>query len=198
MRRNNVLTAIAFVSLAVLIVVELGTHYDSWDRQVALSITNIIGGGVYLLIYYFLKRRGITLPWIAAWLVALGIWFDALGNFQHFFGRILWWDKLAHFTGSLPPATVFWAVLYGFGKKGTIRLPNWLAGLFAVCLTVTLSVLYEISEYIGDLNFPTHRITDLYDTVDDLMYNLLGAVAVVIICLLIYRKKQKDDRETSV
>ncbi|MDD5567168.1 MAG: hypothetical protein PHH01_03140 [Patescibacteria group bacterium] len=194
MRRNDVFTAMAFVSLVVLLVIELATKYDTWPRQVALSITNLVGGGIYLVIFFSLRRRGIALPWIIAWLVAAGIWIDGLANFQHLFGRILWWDKLAHFVGSMAPTAMFWAVLSEFHKKSLLRLPSWLTNIVSISLTMLIVVIYEISEYIGDQFFPTHRITDLYDTADDLMYNLLGAIIVVIFCILIARiKKNKEN-----
>lgn len=193
MKRNNWLTIFAFISLAGLLVIELGTRYDSWSRQVALSITNLIGGGVYLWIFLALKRRGVTLPWIAAWLVALGIWSDAAGNFAHLFRDILWWDKLAHFIGSIAPAAVFWIILYEFSKKEIIRIPVWLTNIFAVSLTALLAALYEISEFVGDQFFPTHRVTDLFDTADDLLWNFLGAMVAVVLCVLITKRKRKKE-----
>ncbi len=193
MKRNNILTFVAFLSLVVLLVIELATHYDSYSRQVALSVTNIVGGGVYLIVFLKLKKRGIILPWIASWLVAMSIWADAMGNFLHLFGDILWWDKLAHGVSSIAPAVVVWIILYELDKRGLIFMPVWLRHLVTVALVVLLSVLYEISEFVGDSFFPTHRVTDLFDTADDLMWNLLGTIIGVIIAVLWKKNRHRVD-----
>ncbi len=191
MKKNSVLIIIAFVSLIVLLIIELATHYDTYSRQVALSITNLVGGGVYLTIFLLLKKRGIELSWIAAWLVALAIWADAMGNFLHLFHDILWWDKLAHFISSIAPTVVFWLILYEYSKRRIIVMPRWLINLTALAMTAMLASLYEVSEYIGDSFFPTRRITDLFDTADDLMWNILGAIIGVVLCNIFKTKKQE-------
>ncbi|MBU0707756.1 hypothetical protein KKG41_05290 [Patescibacteria group bacterium] len=198
MRRNNVLTWIALGSLAVLVGIELLTHYDTWPRQVALSFTSIIGGGIYLLVFVKLRRQQIVIPWIAAWLVALGIWFDAAGNFAGLYGRILWWDKPAHCVSSMAVTAVFWFIIVRLNQQGRIRLSSWLINLFSVSLTMLISSIYEVTELIGDSFWPTNRITDLYDSADDLMWNLLGAIFIVLICQLVKNKKTKTpfDKES--
>ncbi|MBI3963498.1 MAG: hypothetical protein HY341_00710, partial [Candidatus Kerfeldbacteria bacterium] len=50
--------------------------------------------------------------------------------------------------------------------------------LIVVALAMLVASAYEISEYIGDLLFATHRIGDRYDTVSDLLYNLMGSLLV--------------------
>lgn len=191
MKRNNIGTRLAFLSLGILLVLELTLQYDSWSRQIALSLTNIIGGLVYLWIFLALKRRGIVLPGIVSLLVAAGIWSDALANFWHLFGTILWWDKLAHALGSVAPAAVFWSILHQLNGQGKIVLPRWAIGVMAIGLTMTLASVYEISEMIGDLWFPTHRITDLFDTADDLMYNLAGSGLTVVLAERMIKGSQK-------
>lgn len=171
----------AFFSLIVLLVLELTLRYDSWPRQIALSLTNIVGGLGYLWLFLFLKRRGVLLPGVVSLLVAACIWSDAVANFWHLFGNILWWDKLAHAFGSIAPTAVVWSLLYELRQKGKIVLPLWSIGIYAISVTMALVSLYEISEMLGDLWFPTHRVTDLFDTADDLMYNLAGSGLTVIL-----------------
>lgn len=181
MKKSKYWTGAAFCSLIVLLVLELTLRYDSWSRQIALSLTNVIGGLTYLWLYVYLSRRGIRLPALVSWIVAAGIWSDAVANFWHLFGNILWWDKLAHAFGSVAPAAVFWAILHQLNALKRIVLPRWAIAVMAIGLTMTLASIYEITEMIGDLWFPTHRITDLFDTADDLMYNLAGSGLTVIL-----------------
>lgn len=65
-----------------------------------------------------------------------------------------------------------------------------LLGVYAISITTTLSALYEISEYIGDAVYPTNRVTGLFDTSDDLLWNFLAAVLVVWFGLWLRRRKK--------
>lgn len=163
----------------VLLLIELFTHYDSWDRQVALSITNVAGIAMILWLSRYFQRHGSALPVAASLALALGVWFDAAGNFAHLYGRLIWWDKLAHGVGSAALALALWYVLALMAKQGRLNVTRGWRSLMTIALTTTLASIYEISEYLGDLWFQTHRVTDLYDTADDLLWNTLAVLFIV-------------------
>lgn len=171
----------ALWSLAFLIAIELTTRYDTWPRQIVLAISAAATLVIYLALERFLARRGVPLPAAVAWLAALGVWFDAAGNFAHLYARVLYWDRIAHGVASFALAAALSVVLITLEQQGKIRLGRFGIALFAVSMTATLAGLYESSEFIGDRLFDTHRVTDLYDTADDLIWNLGGAVAAVLV-----------------
>jgi hypothetical protein len=193
MKGNKILHGIAIASLVILLVMEYAWNFDTFQRRVALSLTCIVGGLAYLGLWAVARKQDIHFPGIVSILVAASIWFDGGANFWQLFGRILWWDKMAHFTGSFAPAAVFLTYFFQLNLKGRIRLPHFLIGLFSVSMVSLLCVLYEVSEYWGDVWFGTHRVTDLFDTSDDLMYNTASAVFVVIVFFVWRRLKAKPN-----
>ncbi len=168
-------------TLVFLGVVELVTPYDVLERRVALFLTNLSGIVLLWILQRSLEKHGHHLPVIVQWSVIAGIAFDAAGNFLRLYGSILWWDRLAHTVGSAAVALALYALIREFRASIPFAESERWTSLFVLGTTSVLAMLYEISEYIGDLAFQTHRVTDLYDTADDLMWNLLGSAAVLIL-----------------
>ncbi|MFH1171265.1 MAG: hypothetical protein V1778_01865 [bacterium] len=188
MKRPTILSLLGYCSLLVLLVLELILRYDTWVRQIALAVTDLFALAALWSIARYMRRRGYALPWSVVWFSALGVWFDGMGNFLHLYANVSWWDKLAHAVGAGAVAAGIFVLVQMFQKRGTIVLGLKMRSLFVLSITVLLTVLYEISEYLGDLWFQTHRVTDLYDTVDDLLWDLLATVLVILI-VQIFRKK---------
>jgi len=172
-------TMVVLVAQGILLLIELFTHYDSWDRQVALSITNAAGIAAILLLSRYFQQHGSTMPATASIALALGVWFDAAGNFAHLYGRISWWDKLAHGVGSAAVALALWYIFALMVKQGRLALSRVWRSVLTISMATTIASLYEISEYLGDLWFRTHRVTDVYDTPDDLLWNTLAVLFIV-------------------
>jgi hypothetical protein len=175
---------LSLLSLIALLGLEIFLTYDSLERQIALSLTNVLGVFLYLAVTRFFKRRGIFLPpWL--WLlVAAGIWFDAVGNFAHLYTRYNWWDQLVHGIGPAMVGAIIVYIFRGFYERGLIKLPPAWHYFVVVSSAMFITVLYELTEYLGDILFNTHRITNLLDTADDLWW---GLVAIIIVSLLLNR-----------
>lgn len=182
---------ISLASLAVLLLIELFASYDTAVRQVALAVSNIAAAAALLLISRGLNKRGIELPAAVTLLVALAVWFDAAGNFAHWYGRFTWWDQLSHTIGTAAIAPALIAITLALQRQGKINLPAWLHWIFAVSVATALAALYEVSELVGDELFNTHRITDLYDTADDLRFNIAAAALAALIALKIMSRLTK-------
>ena len=190
---NSKLFSLAIFSLLILFFIEALSHYDTTIRQMALALTDISGVIIILVVYFILKKKiSIEIPWYVAWLAALGIWFDATGNFVHFYARFFWWDKLAHAVGSGAIALALFFIFYHLNKQGRIKLGGFNLCLYTISLTTFLSVLYEISEYIGDTIYPTNRVTGLFDTSDDLLWNISATILFVIFAYFLAKTRQKN------
>ena len=183
---------ICLASLFVLLPIELFGRYDTPVRQTALAITDLSAIAILLLVGRGLKRKGIELPAIVTLLVALDVWFDAAGNFAHLYGRFNWWDQLSHTIGTAAVAPALIAITLALQRQGKISLPAWLHWVFSVSVATALAALYEVSELIGDELFTTHRITDLYDTADDLRFNIAAAALAGLIALKLLAKRQPN------
>ena len=197
-RANKILLLIGVLSLIVLLFLEIFLDYDTATRQLALALTNVAVLLIITGVYWFFKsKHGFTLPFYVVWLAALGVWFDAAGNFAHLYHNIIWWDNLAHAVGSAALALALFIILYELNKRGKIKLGLFGLSLFTLSLTVFFSVLYEISEYFGDLLTESNRITDKFDTVSDLMWNTIATLGVVIIASLVVRRRPGQKSKSS-
>jgi len=184
-------TKLAVLSLLVLLIVEWVAKYDTVQRQMALSITNIAAIAIFYIVYLKLKNKyQIILPGYIAWVIAFGVWLDAAGNFAHFYANYTWYDDFTHFVGSMSIAIPLFYVFYQLSQKGFIKLGRFNIAMYAVSLTMLLVSVYEISEWVGDLLFETYRITGRFDTASDLFYNFLGALLPVLLGVWLMRKKE--------
>lgn len=159
---------------------ELVAEYDTSVRQVALGLTNLAAIGGYLFAARFLLRRyGIVLHWVVLVVIAAAVWLDALGNFQHFYGSIWWWDRLTHAVGGLAVTAAIAIVIFSLWNAGRLNVSWRVANLYALALAQSLGAVYEISEWVGDLWFGTHRVGDRFDSPRDLFFNMLGGLLVL-------------------
>ncbi|MBI3290225.1 hypothetical protein HYZ78_02425 [Candidatus Microgenomates bacterium] len=123
---------------------------------------------------HFLKKKWKHYP---VWLDNLYLsifWLDMAGNSFNLYDTIFFFDLIPHFHGTGAIA----AVLMGaFG----------LSFLAAVGTANIIHMVLEAQEYYTDVFFGTHNVRGLYDTVNDLVVGLVGAI---IYCgLLIFWQK---------
>lgn len=185
-----------YMVFVILGIIELATPYDVFDRRVALCITDLAAIIGLAVLQRSLARHGHHLPVIVQWSVLVGVAFDAAGNFLRLYGSVLWWDKLAHAIGSAAVALALYALVWEFRNAVPFAKQQWWMVLYVIGTTSLLATLYEISEYLGDLKFHTHRVTDFFDTSDDLMWNVIGSVAVLILLHLFHREKRPQEAPT--
>lgn len=186
---NRSIIRLLLLLQGVLLLIELFVSYDTTIRQVALAATNVLGTALIIWVNSRFARSGQSLPALVSWLGVTGIWFDAAGNFAHFYSTFPWWDKLAHFVGTAAVAGAVWVTLRLSLRRAGLAGSAGLVGLSAVGVATLLSVVYEITEYLGDLIVSTHRVTDLYDTADDLLWNCLAAALTVTLFTRWYRAR---------
>ncbi len=181
-----------YSTLVLLGVVELITPYDVLERRIALFFTDVAAIVLLWVLQRSLERHSHHLPAIVQWSVIVGVAFDATGNFARLYGSILWWDKLAHVVGSAAVALALSALINEFRTSVPFAQYRWWTALFVFGTTSVLAMLYEISEYLGDLLFQTHRVTDLFDSADDLLWNLAGTIVVLAVVGLLRSRKERD------
>lgn len=191
---QRLVIAAILVTQVVLAGYELVASYDTLERQVALTLTNVFTIGAFLLVSRFLRRQfGITLHWVVLVILAAAVWLDALGNFQYLYGRFWWWDRLTHATGGLAVTAGVAFVTFAVWNAGRFKISWRVANLYAFCLAQTVGALYEVSEWLGDEWFGTHRVGGSFDSPRDLMFNMLGGL-VVIVCAAWWRMRHRAVR----
>ena len=182
------ITVIFIVAQLVLLGVELFTHYDTTVRQGALVSTNIITALAILLFDRWLQRQGNRLTVISYALLAGAVWLDALGNFQHLYAGFWWWDRLTHTVGGM--ALSAGLIDYFLARRQVGMQASWnVAAWLGLLVGQLVGSIYEISEWLGDFWFDTHRVTGLYDAPHDLFQNLIGGLLVLALMRAFRRRE---------
>lgn len=199
-KRTLGLTLAAFVGLAILLLAELVLPYDVLARRLALAFTNVVSAALlaWFLFVPAVRKDPSGLHPAVAWSVALGVAFDAFGNFFLLYGRFAWWDQLAHAVGSAAAALAVFLVVRVLRSSGGRSFGDGVASVLVVGAAMTLATTYEIVEYLGDLAFKTRRVTDLFDTADDLLWDMLAIVLVTLTAMWITRLSVARKRSITV
>lgn len=173
-----------FELLNVLKIIELNTQY-TWLGLLLTAIASFVG--VEAAAYRFRKLKGEALHWSVWLIVTAALSLDAFGDFFHLYGKYGWWDRLVH--GGVSAAvcfilfvviTAFWLDHFQFNllfRTGRVRL----AMFMAATSTLSISVIYEIEEYVEDMIFGSNRLGPGIDTADDLLFNFLGVIAAILL-----------------
>ena len=117
---------------------------------------------------------------------------DAAGDFFHLYGKITWWDQVAHYGVSAIMAFTLFAVINAFWidkfkysllfKEGRLKLALFLAATSSI----SLGAIYEMEEYLEDVLFHTNRLGPGTDTANDLTMNVAGVLTMVTIISIHY------------
>ncbi len=143
----------------------------------ATAVVALLEGSAFLL----KRTTGRGLHPVAYFAGAAGLAVDAIGDMAHLYGRFAWYDQVAHFLGGAVVGIVAFNVLWQLEQAGRIRLGGWGRGFAVVAAAAFFGSLYEIEEYLEDL-WRWHRqvrLGDGPDTANDLLLNIVGAIAVV-------------------
>lgn len=182
-----------FAVQLTLLGIELLTRYDTFPRQVALAITNVIGVGAIFWVNQWLLKRGRPFSIITLVFTLGGLWLDALGNFRHFYGGYWWWDHLTHGIGGIAITSAFIDLWSGWRRGRETVISWWQATWIGLAFGQFLGAVYEVSEYLGDFWFKTHRVGLHFDTSRDLTFNLAGGLLIVLVRWL-SRKRELPSR----
>lgn len=183
------ITVAIVVAQAVLLGIELFTKYDTFGRQNALAITNIVSTVALIWLGRWVARRGQRLSFLTVAVVLGSVWLDAIGNFQHYYGRFWWWDHLTHGIGGLAVTAICIELALVWRQSRLAAVSWWSAAGAGFLAGQFFGAVYEISEYLGDFWFKTHRVGPGFDTSRDLTFNLVGGIAALLFFWLIGRNR---------
>jgi uncharacterized membrane protein YjdF len=148
----------------------------------------IVNGGVALVVTFMpaLLERNYEIPldpWLGTWL-AVAVFLHTLGS-AGLYGQIGWWDHLTHaMSASLVASAGYIAARAIDLHDDDIHIPHRFAFVYILVVVLAFGVIWELFEYGLDLLAAETGATmplaqhGLDDTVRDLMFNSLGALAV--------------------
>lgn len=197
LKMHNLLRILFFLLMIFELLNLVGVFHLSLQFTWRGLLTTSIAVFIFLEIagYFYHQKKGDFLHWIV-WLLALiSIGLDVIADIFHLYARFSWWDQTLHsFTSAVICFIVFivisafWLDTFKFSLlKGHARLR--LALFLAATSTMTIAALYEVEEYTEDLIFGTNRLGPGTDTANDLMFNGMGIIIMVIVLWFILYKK---------
>ena len=157
-------------------------HYTLDFTWLGLAITSILAWTIIELSSYLLKKScGLAMHGWAMMVAVAALYIDALGDILRLYGKLCWYDQIAHLAGGITVAVLIFNALWQLNKCQKIKFNNWGIGFFTICAAALFGALYEIEEYLEDFFTGSHRLGDGPDTANDLMLNILGAIAIIVI-----------------
>lgn len=108
-----------------------------------------------------------------------------LGEIQHFYSRIWWWDMMLHGSAGLLMGIIGFLLVYLLNESRRIELQlnSGFIALFAFFFAVTIGTFWEIFEFSMDqifgFNMQKQMFNDpsgLTDTMWDMIVNAIGAI----------------------
>ncbi|MFH1759386.1 MAG: hypothetical protein ABH822_02390 [Patescibacteria group bacterium] len=134
-----------------------------------------------------MKQRMFLLTTILA-IVAL-YW---LGLFYDWDNAYWWFDEVLHFFGGLWLAALFVYLTDRLGLS-VIRRRFWLKLILGLGFVALVGVLWEFHEFIADWFIGKMLMQgDVADTLSDLLFDLLGGLAYLLLCSYVYLLKKES------
>ncbi|MDR2444840.1 MAG: hypothetical protein LBD44_02730 [Spirochaetaceae bacterium] len=130
-----------------------------------------------------------------------------LGEVHDFYYRVPHWDTLLHACSGIMLGAIGVSAIdiLNSSKKVRLNLSEGCIALFSFFFAVALGAIWEIYEYSMDLffgfNMQRHRLENgvqlvgqlaLYDTMKDLIVDVLGAAAICIVGYLVLKRKNRN------
>ena len=95
-------------------------------------------------------------------------WLDMAGNSLNLYNAWEHWDHIPHFHG---PGALAAVLMGAFGLRP----------LAAAGLSTMLHVALEVQEYYGDVILHTHNVSGIQDSMNDILFGLLGVIVYTIV-----------------
>jgi len=139
--------------------------------------------GVWAVVEFLWEKLGeldaLRKGWLLFFILA-SLFIDVFGDIFGWYGAFFWYDRFAHFMGGLSVAIALVIVLRAKNILPDLSIQPHLSFsiqmLILVALVTLFGVFYELEEYAETFFLHNNRLGDVFDTMDDLLLNLLGGV----------------------
>lgn len=194
MRTNTVLTNISRLGFIAWLTFEILNwlqvlHFTLDFTWRGLIMTSAVVWGMVEIVSALTKRwTGKPLPWFVFFGALFSTSVDAIGDIEHWYIQFDWYDQMAHALGGGMAALLVFFVFWQLVHAGKIFVGKKLAGFMSFSAAAFLGVCYELEEYIEDVITHGNRLGNGVDTANDLMWNTIGAVAVVVVLVALVKQ----------
>ncbi len=186
--RDRKLLASKALQIGILIIGIYGVY--SFDVRVILLSTAALG--VTALPYIYSYNMEDKVPSFFTLLISISLFFYILGSVTGFYSYFnlpyFWWNRFIHFIGGT--VISFMIYIYLYYKNQTMKelyVPLWMIPLIVLTFLMTISIAFELFEFIIDILFRSSLQDSLTDTIYDLISNIMGASLSILITHVYYR-----------
>ncbi|WP_440988421.1 hypothetical protein [Haloarchaeobius baliensis] len=155
-------------------------------RNVSVVVNALAGFGVTLVPAVLARDRDLLLDPRFTLVVSIAVFLHSIGMVG-LYDRVWWWDHLTHTFSATIVAVIAYTVVWAVDvHREDIHLPPPFTGLFVLSFVLAMGVLWEVAEFLAReaaIRLGQEPVLILYgldDSMFDLLFNLLGAVAVTL------------------
>lgn len=198
--------------LLLLVVNVVGFFIDKDDSQKSRDMFNAFQSFLMLLCTYvpgFIERTGkVSVPNVMSVVfICFCLAHFVIGEIGELYVKSKIFDSILHtLSGSMIAILGFSIIrLLNDSDKSDLKLSPLFVSIFVVCFSVSIGVLWEIVEFAADavtgsnMQRYSHSVTRepflgkaaLFDTMKDLILDMIGAIVVAVISYLDMRNKKE-------
>lgn len=141
------------------------------------------------LVNYISAGHGVEIPAMIWVFVAAGLVVDSFSDYLLLYEKLRHYDKFLHFLiGGVVVGFLVMRILGAFMVQTT--LPLWVKYWLVILLTNFLGFVYEFFELITDRFYGAYNILNRFDTTEDMLLNMLGALTFILISHFFFTTKK--------
>ncbi|HKM14145.1 MAG TPA: hypothetical protein VJY42_04460 [Candidatus Methanomethylophilaceae archaeon] len=171
---------VCITAFLILTAMTVGSYFN--DERMGYQIFTGIFTALFCLVPLLFRRKNImTLPLLLVIMIELAIFLHGYGVLLLQYDNLAWYDSVTHTTSSVVAGLcVFYALLVVDRSDDKIFFGRNGISIFIVLIMMALSVYWEVFELIVDVLTGTSMQYSPFDTMRDMMSNLLGGILVAL------------------
>lgn len=174
--------------------------YAFLTGQYSEMFTAFLVFGLTFVPYWAAHRLDIRFPWFVYFLISLALWIHIAGYVQGWYFTLYpYYDKIAHLISGISIALIGFLGVIFLDRYWRMNLtPLFVAG-FTVIFGLALGAVWEMYEFLVDQffggTFGPPMQNDLGDTMLDMIFVLIGSVAVAMVAIAYFHGHRKSELE---
>ncbi|MFA5322828.1 MAG: hypothetical protein WC373_09160 [Smithella sp.] len=179
------------------------------EKNITIIFWALVTFAVTFLHDYFEKNKNIHIPDILESIIIIFIYAAIFLSVRfRLYDEVFWWDVMLHTSSGVILGFIGFLAVYKLNSRHSMNISPLLVAVFAFTFAVTVDVIFEIYEFSMDIifgtdmqswNLPATTIElgrsfqgiGLRDTMSDLIFDAIGALAIAIVCFFLYKNDKK-------
>ena len=160
--------------------------FNDRDLVLAMSVLGFFVTFVPNILKKFLRVEVPVLSEVIIIMFVYGLLF--LVDIRGFFADLWWWGGLLNFIAALALGLVGLSIMHVFYKEKIEGTSAFMIAFFAFCFAIAIGALWEMFEFFLDFSFGFILQKSATDTMNDLVFNAIGALVISVMGFLLIKK----------